>query len=151
MADQSSSTTNTTPNSTDNGDSNNNATGGNNSTPAQAFSDEFKTAVRDYCAKDDQRLNLNKQLTGIKKDIKELELRIIKHMEQHNLPLFDTKDKGMFQNTVEQKAKGLSKEVLLSALSKCGQLKDPAKAEEVVNFIYESRPVEKKNVLKRKV
>ena len=72
-------------------------------------------------------------------------------MVDHKLPLFDTKDKGLFKSTTKKETKGLSKELIVNALSKCGQLKDPGKVNEVVQYIYDSRPTEQKTVLVRKV
>ncbi len=56
----------------------------------------------------------------------------------------------MFKSTTKKKKKGLSKPALLEALGKCGQLKDPAKAGDVVTYIYESLPVETVKELIRK-
>lgn len=120
-------------------------------TSEMVFSDDFKKAVRDYCNKDDQCIALNKQLKLLKSEIKDLEEVIIKHMVDHKLPLFDTKDKGLFKSTTKKETKGLSKELIVNALSKCGQLKDPGKVNEVVQYIYDSRPSEQKTVLVRKV
>lgn len=122
--------------------------------PAQSdqivFTDAFKTAVRDYCEKDDQCMKLKKELKDVNAELKDLEDTIIKFMKDNNLPIFDTGEKGMFKSTTKKQAKGLSKQIIIDALSKCEHLKDPLKAEEVTKFIYESRPIETKTVLTRK-
>ena len=114
------------------------------------FTDEFKDAVREYCEKDDQRMKLQKQLKGVRSDIKDLEETIVKFMKNNNLPIFDTGEKGLFKSTVQKKRKGLSKQLIIDALSKCGKLKDNAKAEDVATYIYESRPTEDVEKLSRK-
>lgn len=121
-----------------------------NKPDALTFTDEFKDAVREYCEKDDQRLKLQKELKDIRAEIKDLEDTIVKFMKDNNLPIFDTGEKGLFENKVQQGRKGLSKPLIIEALSKCQHLKDPTKAEEVAKFIYDSRPVEEKVILKRK-
>lgn len=114
------------------------------------FTDKFKNAVIKYCEKDDQRMKLQKELSEVRADLKDLEEDIVKFMESNNLPIFDTGEKGLFKNTTKKKTKGLSKTLLVEALSKCGQLKDPKKADEVVDYIYKSRPTEDVKVLSRK-
>lgn len=117
---------------------------------AVIFTDQFKNAVREYCDKDDKRIKLQSQLSEVRKELKDLENDIVKFMESNNLPIFDTGEKGQFKNTIQKKTKGLSKTLIIEALSKCGQLKDPKKADEVVDFIYKSRPTENVKVLARK-
>ena len=114
------------------------------------FTDEFKNAVRDYCEKDDQRLKLKKDLKDLNGEINDLEDTIVSFMKDNNLPVFDTGGKGLFKNKVEKKQKGLSKQIIIDALSKCTHLKDPTKAAEVAEFIYKSRPSEEKQTLQRK-
>lgn len=114
------------------------------------FTDSFKTAVREYCEKDDERMKLQKQMKTIRSDIKDLEDTIVKFMKDNNLPIFDTGEKGLFKNTVQKRRKGLSKQLIIDALSKSGKLKDDAKAEDVVTYIYESRPTEDVQKLSRK-
>jgi len=124
--------------------------GSNNSQDQIVFTDAFKSAVRDYCEKDDQRMKLQKDLKEIKDEIKELEDTIIKFMNDNKLPIFDTGEKGMFKSTLKKERKGLSKQLIIDALSKCDHLKDPLKAEEVAVFIYNSRPEQSKTILTRK-
>lgn len=119
--------------------------------PSQVFSEEFKNAVREYCTKDDQCLTLKKQVKTLQSELKDLEEVIVKHMQDHKLPLFDTKDKGMFKSQTKKETKSLNKELILNALVKCGQLKDSTKANDVVDFIYSSRPTESKTVLVRQM
>jgi FKBP-type peptidyl-prolyl cis-trans isomerase len=114
------------------------------------FTDKFKKAVIEYCEKDDKRMKLQKELRDVRKELKDLEEDIVKFMETNNLPIFDTGEKGLFKNTTQKKTKNLNKTLLIDALSKCGQLKDPKKADQVVDFIYKSRPTENVKVLSRK-
>lgn len=130
-------------------------TNDNSSAPDQpqqttVFTEEFKDVVREYCEKDDTRAKLQTQITALRKELSDLEDKIIDFMDKSNLPLFDTGDKGMFKSTTVKKKKGISKPAILTALEKCGHLKDPAKAGDVVSFIYDSLPVETKKELTRK-
>lgn len=114
------------------------------------FTDKFKNAVREYCEKDDQRLKLQTQLNKVRKEIKDLESDIMEFMENNHLPIFDTGEKGLFKSATKKKTGGINKKFLVESLGKCGQLKDPKKAEEVVNYIYDSRPTENIKALSRK-
>jgi hypothetical protein len=114
------------------------------------FTDAFKNAVRDYCEKDDQCIKLKKELKDVKDELKGLEDTIVKFMNDNNLPIFDTGEKGMFKSSTKKEKKGLSKQIIIDALSKCEHLKDPLKAEEVATFIYNSRPEQSKTILTRK-
>ena len=114
------------------------------------FTDTFKDAVREYCEKDDKRMKLQKELKDIRSDISDLEDTIVSFMKVNNLPIFDTGEKGLFKNMTKKTRKGISKQVIIDALTKCPHITDPTKAEEVATFIYDSRPTEEKQSLTRK-
>ena len=119
-------------------------------TTTVTFTDAFKTAVISYCEKDDERMKLQKKIKGIKDDLKDLEENIVQFMENNNLPVFDTGEKGLFKSGTKKKTGGINKKLIIEALGKCGQLKDIAKAEEVAEYIYNSRSKENVKFLSRK-
>jgi len=114
------------------------------------FTEGFKDAVRNYCEKDDQRMKLQNQLTTIRKELKDLEEQIVSFMDNNNLPVFDTGEKGLFKSATKKKTGGINKKLIIDALGKSGQLKDPKKAQEVAEYIYSSRPTENVKILSRK-
>lgn len=114
------------------------------------FTDAFKNAVTKYCEKDDKRMKLQNEICSLRKELKNLESDIMKFMDTNDVPMFDTGEKGLFKSATRKKTKGINKKFLIESLAKCGQLKDPKKAEEVVAYIYDSRPTEDVKSLSRK-
>jgi len=105
--------------------------------------------VKDWVITDNQIKALNKKLRELRQAKKEQNTQMIEVMKAHEIDNFDIKD-GQIYYKKEVKREPLSQKTLLNILSKHPQL-DDIQANNLNQFIYDSRKITEKDVIVRKM
>ena len=105
--------------------------------------------VKDWVITDNQIKALNKKLRELRIAKKEQNTQMINVMKANEIDNFDIKD-GQIYYKKEVKREPLSQKTLLNILSKHPQL-DEVQANNLNQFIYDSRKITEKDVIVRKM
>lgn len=105
--------------------------------------------VKDWVITDNQIKALNKKLRELRQAKKEQNTQMIEVMKANEIDNFDIKD-GQIYYKKEVKREPLSQKTLLNILSKHPQL-DDIQANNLNQFIYDSRKITEKDVIVRKM
>ena len=111
--------------------------------------DELINHLKDWISIDNKILHLQKQMKELRQEKKTLTVDLMEVMKTNEIECFDIKD-GKIMYTKTTTRAPLNKKTLLTALSNYYQ-NNSQKAEEISNYILETREVKERENIKRKI
>jgi len=111
--------------------------------------DELINHLKDWITIDNKILNLQKQMKEFRMQKKDLTNDLMDVMKTNEIECFDIKDGKIMYTKTKTKAP-LNKKTLLTALSTYYQ-NNSQKAEEISNYILDSREEKERESIKRKI
>jgi hypothetical protein len=111
--------------------------------------DELINHLKDWITIDNKILNLQKQMKEFRMQKKDLTNDLMEVMKTNEIECFDIKD-GKIMYTKTKTKSPLNKKTLLTALSTYYQ-NNSQKAEEISNYILDSREEKERESIKRKI